>query len=298
MLLAHLRGEVTTLCLCWIITKKNGDQIFGTDHDVDVKIDSGDLAGTYLAGANVTGSDVASSSDMSVDNTEVDGSFSDNILIPDLTVEDVRAGLFSNVPVTLFFTNWQAPNDGQCYMRSGFLGQLTWDSNNTYKTEIRGLTQLLSQTVVDTYSVPCNVKKFGDFRCKVDVAALTHDVTVSAVTNRKVFTVGLVGSPALPVGMYNTGTLVGVTGANAGFTRQIKNDNVGGTHGQMQLFDAFPEDVAPGDVFAAAPGCDRTMTACKFYGSVPNYRGYGIFIPGIDAMLLGPVGTGVAGTGA
>jgi uncharacterized phage protein (TIGR02218 family) len=197
----------------------------------------------------------------------------------------------------LFFTNWQAPNDGQCYMRSGFLGDLTWDSNNTYKTEIRGLAQLLSQTIVQTYSVPCNVKKFGDSRCKVDVPAITVDVTVSAVANRRQFTIGLVGSPPPAVGMFNTGVLVGLTGANAGFTRQIKNDNFGSTHGQLMLFESFPEDVQVGDTFSMAPGCDRTLTACKFYGSVPNYRGYGIFIPGVDAMMLGPVGSGIAGTG-
>lgn len=297
LLLAHLKGEVTTLCLCWVITKKNGAQIFGTDHDLDVKITTGVLAGTYAAGANVTGSDVASSSDMSVDNTEVDGSFTDSILIPDLTEDDVRAGLFNNAPVVLFFTNWNSPDDGQCYMRSGFLGDLTWDSSNTYKTELRGLTQLLSQTVVRTYCVECDVVKFGDSRCKVDVAALTHTVTVTAVASRKVITVGLPGSPTLPVGRYNTGTLLGLTGANAGFTRQIKNDNVDSTHGKMQTYDPWPKDVVDGDTFAAAPGCDRSMTACQFYGSVPNYQGYGLLIPGVDAMLLGPVGAGPSSGG-
>ena len=303
LLLAHLKGEVTTLCLCWVIKKKDaaGTKIFGTDHDLNVKITTGDLAGTYIAGANVTGSDVASSSDMSVDNTEVDGSFTDTILIPDLTVEDVRGGLFNSAPVTLFFTNWQSPDDGQCYMRSGFLGALTWDSSGVYKTELRGLTQLLSQIVVDSYSVECGVKKFGDARCKVDVPAITVNVDVTDVTSRRQFTVAPSGSPSAlgPVGMFNTGTLLGLTGANAGFTRQIKNDNVSSVHGQVLLFDPFPNDVALTDTFAMAPGCDRSMTACKFYGSVPNYRGYGIFIPGVDAMLLGPVGSGpTAGGGA
>lgn len=294
LLLAHLKGETTTLTLCWIVSKKNGVKIYGTDHDLDVKIDSGDLAGTYIAGANVTGSDVASSADMSVDNTEVQGSFTDNILIPDLTEEDIRGGLFRNAPVTLFFTNWQAPNDGQCYVRSGFLGELTWDSNGMYKTELRGLTQWLSQTVVQTYSVECNVVKFGDSRCKVDVPALSNVGTVSAVASRREITVN-VGLP--DVGVYNTGTIVGLTGANAGFTRQIKNDNVDSTHGKLLLFDALPNDSQIGDTYTISPGCNRSMTACKFYGSVPNYRGYGIFIPGVAAMLLGPVGSG-AGSGS
>lgn len=291
---AHLQLESTSLALCWIITKKNGAQIFGTDHDLDIVITIGSLAGRYVAGANVTGSDVASSSDMSVDNAEVDGSFTDSILIPDLTENDVRAGLFNNAPVSLFFVNWASPDNGQVFMRSGFLGQLTWDSNQVYKTELRGLTQLMSQTCVDTYSVPCNVRKFGDFRCKVDVAGtLTHVEIATAIVSRRQFTISLTGFTSPAAKMFNTGILVGVTGANAGYTRQIQDDAAGGTQGMIKLFEAFPNDIVSGDTFNLSPGCDRTLTMCKFYGSVPNYRGYGIFIPGIDAMMLGPVGTGV-----
>jgi uncharacterized phage protein (TIGR02218 family) len=299
LLLAHLKGEVTTLALCWKITKKNGDVILGTDHDLDIAVTIGDLAGVYLAGANVTGSDVASSSDMSVDNTEVDGSFTDNIVIPDLTVEDVRAGLLNNAPVTVFFTNWHAPDDGQCYMRSGFLGKLTWDSSSTYKTELRGLTQLLSQTIVQTYSVACDVVKFGDARCKVDVPAISITATVTAVTSRKEFTVSGITTQA--VGRFNTGTLLGLTGANTGFTRQIKIDTTDTVQGKVTLFEPFPKDTQIGDTYTMAPGCPRSFAACKTFedpadpsnpaGNIANFRGYGLLIPGVDAMMRGPVGS-------
>lgn len=302
LLLAHLKGEVTTLALCWKITKKNGDVILGTDHDLDIAVSSGALAGVYLAGANVTGSDVASTSDMSVDNTMVDGSFTDdNTIILDLTVDDVRAGLLNNAPVTLFFTNWEAPNDGQCYMRSGFLGSLTWDSNNAYKTELRGLTQLLSQTIVQTYSVACNVVKFGDARCKVDVPAISITATVTAVTNRKEFTVS--GITTEPVGRFNTGTLLGLTGNNVGFERQIKIDTTDTVQGKVTLFEPFPEDVQVGDTYTMAPGCPRSFAKCKTFqdpadptnpaGNIANFRGYGLLIPGVDAMMRGAVGSSV-----
>lgn len=300
-LLAHLKGEETTLALCWIITKRNGDFIYGTDHDLDIKITTGTLAGTYVAGANVTGADVASSADMSVDNTEVDGSFTDTILIPDLTVADVEAGLFNNAPVTLFFTNWQSPNDGQCYMRSGFLGDLTWDSSSTYKTELRGLTQLLSQNIVQAYSVSCNVAKFGDARCKINVPVISITATVTSVVSRREFTVSGITSQA--EGFFNTGTLLGLTGDNATFTRQIRIDTTDSTQGQLTLYEAYPEDVQVGDTFTMAPGCDRAFTTCKTFpnpadgsdprGNTVNFRGYGYFTPGIDAILKGPVGTSV-----
>lgn len=306
LLLAHLKGEDTTLALCWKVTKKNGDVILGTDHDTDIPVGSGDLVGIYVAGANITGADLTSSEDMSVDNTEVSGAFSDSITLTDFTEEDVRSGVLNNAPVTLFFVNWEAPDDGQCYLRSGFLGELTYDTNSVYKTEIRGLTQLLSQNIVDTYSVNCGVKKFGDARCKVDVDAISITATVTAVTNRKLFTVS--GITSEPVGRYNTGLLIGLTGANAGVTRQIQNDSVGDTQGVVQTYDAFPETVAPGDTFTMKPGCDRAFATCKTYedpanpgdpnGNYRNFRGYGLGIPGVDAIMKGPVGTSVPVTSA
>lgn len=301
LLLAHLKGEDTTLALCWKITKRDGAVILGTDHDLDVVVATGDLAGTYLAGANVTGSDITSSADMSVDNTEVDGSFSDSIVIPDLTAADVEAGLLNSAPVLLFFVNWADTTMGQCYLRTGFLGDLTWDSNSTYKTELRGLTQLLSQTVVQTHTVLCNVVRFGDARCKVDVPAIAITATVTATSSRRAFTVS--GITSQPVGMFNTGTLVGLTGANAGFTRQIRLDKTGPTHGALTLYEAFPEDVEITDTFTMSPGCARTPDMCKTYidpddptnpaGNFANFRGYGLFIPGVDAMMKGPVGVSV-----
>lgn len=291
LLLAHLRGEDTTLALCWQVIKKNGDVIFGTDHDLDVPIATGDLAGTYIAGANINGSDLVSSGDMSVDNTEIQGAFSDSIVLPDLTVEDVQGGLLNNAPVLMFFCNWQSPDDGQCYLRTGFLGELTYDSNNVYKTELRGLTQLLSQNIVQTYAVPCNVVRFGDARCTIDVDAISFIGTVFDVTNRKVFSIS--GFTGQPLHQFNTGVLVGLTGANTGLTRQIKEDSTGDTQGDITLFEAFPETVVDGDTFTTKPGCDRTDTMCKFYDNFVNYRGYGINIPGVDAIMKGPVGTNV-----
>lgn len=299
LLLAHLRGEKTTLALCWRITKKNGELVLGTDHDLDVVVGTGALAGNYKAGANVSGSDVASSSDMSVDNTEVNGSFNDSIVLKDITAADIKSGVLSNAPVTLFYLNWADTTMGQAYIRSGFLGEMTWDSGSAYKTELRGLTQLLSQTVVQTYAVTCNVIRFGDARCKVDVASLSITATVTAVTNRRVFTVS--GITSQPPGYFSNGTLLGLTGENTGFTKQIRLDVTAGTHGKLTLFEAFPEDVHVGDTYTMRPGCDRAYSTCKTFpnpvdptdptGNTVNFKGYGLFIPGIDAIMRGAIGT-------
>lgn len=299
-------SELTTLALCWRVTKRNGDVILGTDHDVDIEIDDGALAGIYVAGANITGADVQSSSDMSVDNTEVVGALSDDIAIPDLTLDDIQGGLLNNAPVTMFFVDWSSPSASTCgYMRSGFLGDLTYDTNNTYKTELRGLTQLMSQNIVQNYSDKCNVVKFGDARCKIDVAAISITATATSVVNRRLFTVS--GITTQPPGYFSKGLLVGLTGQNAGFTRQIRIDTTGSVNGELTLYESFPRDVSPGDTFTMSPGCDRLAATCKGFpnpadsldpgGNLVNFRGYGIFIPGIDAIMSGTAGASAGSTG-
>lgn len=197
-LLAHLRGEVSTLALCWTIEKGNGEVIRSTDHDRDIDIDSGRYAGRYRSVSNITGSDVRSTSDMSVDNMEVDGAFVDEWEIPDITVAEIEAGLLDNAPVEVFGVNYNAPNDGQLVERRGYLGIPARDSDGRYKVEVRGMTQRLSQNIGWTYSERCNVVEFGDSRCGFNVAAATRTAIVTAVTSRRRFDIEITAGDPPP----------------------------------------------------------------------------------------------------
>ena len=83
---SELAQSVTRLAVCWRVERGDGVLILGTEHDRDITISTGTLAGEYLVQAGVTGSGVKSSSDMSVDNMEVSGAISDGDLL-----EGVRA---------------------------------------------------------------------------------------------------------------------------------------------------------------------------------------------------------------
>jgi uncharacterized phage protein (TIGR02218 family) len=291
-LLAHLQADISTLGICWCIEKHDGTRVLGTDHDKNVTVPTfgspaDDLAGTYLAGANITGSDVTSSTDMSVDNAEAQGAFPEpGNLTVDVTVADIEAGLLDNAPVTLFALNWRDPSIGYVILRRGILGQISRTSDFAYTVELRGLVQYLSQTIIETFSDTCLVVRLGDARCKLDVAAITIDVTAFAVTSRKQFT-----TSGIPIdtadGYFAAGILRGLTGANTGYEREVKRH----TGPALELWDELPADITVGDTFALEPGCDRTALACrtKFpVNNIVNYRGYGIYIPGVLAVLAGP----------
>ncbi len=279
----HLEGETTTLSLCWRIVKRNGVLITGTDHDQDVVITTGDLAGTYFAKSNILPSNVKSNSDLAVDNMEVTGAVGqDGTLYLDVSVDDIESRNLEFAAVKTFFVNWADPDMGQVPMRTGFLGALTYDSSGMYKTEVRGLSQKLQQNIIQTYSDKCTVIRFGDTRCGIDAVALTINVTAASVTSRRVLTVS--GYTIQPTGYFTLGNLTCLTGLNAGVLRQVRVD----TDGALDLFEAFPEDVEVGDTFTLSPGCDRLASTClNKFDNLENFRGYGLLIPGIDALLSG-----------
>lgn len=293
---AHVREPVTKLAVCWQVQKHNGELILGTQHDRDITITVSqhtivDLTGVYRAQAAITGSDIRSSSDMSVDNMDVDGatapaSDSSGDVTLDVSVADIEAGLLDNAPVTVFLVNWASPDAGQAMLRRGHLGTLTRDSDGRYKTEVRGLSQLLSQQIGHVYQETCNVVRFGDARCRYDVDAIRIESPITAVVSNKHFSIAEPGTVP-PAGYPLGGEVLFLSGENEGFTREVKVTTVAGGALTLELYEELPADVEIGDQIQVTPGCDRRWSTCRAYGNLLNFRGWGVYIPGTMAMLRG-----------
>lgn len=295
-LLAHLRGDVVSTAICWAVEKGNGETIRGTDHDRNITITntgspSLGLEGVYLARANISGSMTRSSADMAVDNMEVAGATDDGATgAIDVSVAEIEAGVLDRAPVTVFLVNWQRPDDGVLIVKRGWLGELTRDSDQAYKVEVRGLSQALSQNIGQTYAERCNVVELGDERCKFNVAAASRTATVTAVASRKSVTVSLVPASAPPVATYfNGGRATFTTGANAQFSREVKRAVVSGGTAVLDFWEEWPSDLKVGDVATLTPGCDRLLATCRdVFANLENFRGYGVFMPGRAALIRGP----------
>lgn len=296
---AHLRQPLTTLAICCKIIKQNGEVVLGTTHDRDIEVtvtnigmELGspplDLAGVYHAGAGIMPSDIRSNYDMAVNNLEVEGALQPSgVVIPDLTVADIEAGLYRAAQVTIFRVNFQNPDDFQDVLEHGTLGEIEWTSEGQYKSEVRGIAQLLQQTLGQTAGENCNVVEFGDDRCKYPIEDATATGQVTAVTSRKRFDANITLGAVHPV-TFSLGKVTFLSGENAGYTRQVKLDSVGDVFGQIQLFDAFPLDIEVGDQFRITPGCDRRFETCKLYDNVINMRAAGLYAPGPDEIIRSP----------
>lgn len=295
-LLTALRADLASTAVCWLIEKNNGETVRGTDHDRNIPITttgspSLGLEGVYLARANITGSATRSSADMAVDNMEVGGAVDDGTTGEiDVSVAEIEAGVLDRAPVVVFLVNWQRPDDGQVIIKRGWLGELSRDSDQAYRTEIRGLSQALSQNIGQSYAERCNVVELGDARCGFNVAAVARTATVTAVTSRKAFTVSLSPSSAPPSTTYFYGGRIAfATGANAGFGREVKRAVVTGGSATVELWEEMPADVEVTDAATLTPGCDRLLATCRdIFDNLDNFRGYGVFMPGRAALIRGP----------
>lgn len=295
LLLEHFRQDSSTIAILWAIERKDGLFIRGTEHDEDIELFGGanytdpDLAGIYSSNASITVSDITSNSDMSVDNTEAEGIVQQApyTVISDLTVRDIEGGMLDMAPVWVLACNWRDPSMGHVVLRTAHLGEISRDSDGRYRTEVRGLVQLLAQSILDTYGERCNVDRLGDERCRFDVASLTITVTATSVESNRRFHVAGLGT--LPEQWFAGGVIRSMSGDNIGIEREVKRDNRNGDHGFVDLWKAFPLDVQVGDQFEMEPGCDRTIGTCRDkFDNVVNMRAYGVLIPGVLELLKGP----------
>lgn len=317
--IAELQKAQTNFVVCWSVEKRDGTFIRGTEHDEDIVLQATgspieDVAGLYSAQGGISGSDRKVSSDMSVDNMEVQGGLSgdenadtvtadDDTITSDSTfitsdegddlitvnVADIESGLLDAAPVQVILVNWTDPSMGYMLLGRGYLGDITRDTDLMWKTEVVGFLQNLSQNIGKTYGDTCDVKRFGDARCKVDLAPLTVAGAVTAVTTRRIFASSLTLGALVPDAIYwNGGEIKFLSGQNAGFVRQVKTGFAGFVQGSFVMWDSFPLPIAAGDAFTVIPGCDRSYERCQFFGNFLNFRGHGRWIPGIPAIIRAP----------
>jgi hypothetical protein len=192
---AHLKLEVTTLCTCWRIERTDG-KVFGfTDLDRDITFNGI----PYESQSSYNRTAITGDESLSVDNLNVTG-FLDSETISE---NDLRNGLFDFAKVFVFGLNWSDLTQGEIKLRRGWFGEVIVNENGSFETEIRGLHQALTYSVIETYQPECRAD-FCDARCKLKIADFTHQGTVFSATSRQVFK-----ASSLPVVATTGSTTVG-----------------------------------------------------------------------------------------
>lgn len=109
---------------------------------------------------------------------------------------------------------------------------------------------------------------FGDAMCQFNRSSLQATFAAGSGSTQAQIAATLSPSPA---NLYIQGTIIGLTGANAGSSRTVAN--MDGSWVYVKL--AFPSPVVSGDQFQLVPGCDRTIATCtNVFNNATHFGGF------------------------
>ena len=156
----HLNQNVTALCTCWSITRRDGTILRFTDADMDVVLDRD----TYVTAGAYRRTAISNTSTLSVDNLDIEGITSEMYL----SASDMVNGLYDYAEVDIFATAWNGGESGKVALRRGYFGSVEVDSNGIFKVQLRGLLQKLAHTYTDVYTATC-ANDLGDKKCGIPI---------------------------------------------------------------------------------------------------------------------------------
>jgi len=109
---------------------------------------------------------------------------------------------------------------------------------------------------------------FGDAMCQFDRNSLQTTFSAGPSSTPAQIAVSVTPSPA---NLYMQGTIIGVSGANAGSSRTIANMDAGWVYVKL----AFLSPIEVGDEFRLLPGCDRTLATCtNVFNNAIHFGGF------------------------
>ncbi len=156
---AHISGEATTLCYCWIVTRKDGAKLGFTNHDRDIVL--GDIVCAAQSGFSAF--DVESHLGLALDNTEISGAISAEAIVE----SDIRTGKYDGAALEVWQVNWRDPGIHAALWR-GFIGQISLEQGR-FQAELVGQAIVLEQSTGRVFSRLCDAS-FGDARCGLNPA--------------------------------------------------------------------------------------------------------------------------------
>lgn len=271
-LAAHFAREVTTICHCWRLTRKDGTLTGYTDHDRRLTIDG-------LAFEPETGFSASEARDtlgLAVDTVDVEGALSSERIRD----EDIAAGLYDGARVETFLVNWRQPAD-LAVVKTATIGKIT-RADDSFVAELESLVTALGQPNGRYVTRSCDAE-LGDARCGFLLAQAGFTATGTVAATGVSETVWVVGLDAYEADWFSYGTLTWTNGARAGRAERIVAHRKEASGAVLALLPSVGPAIAAGDAFSVAAGCDKSFATCKAkFSNALNFRGFP-HLPGNDA---------------
>jgi uncharacterized phage protein (TIGR02218 family) len=271
-LAAHLGGEVTTVCHCWRLTRKDGVVTGYTDHDRPLAVG----AILHAPQTGLSASEARDTLGLAVDTVDVEGALSSD----DISDEDIAAGLYDGAVVETLLVNWRQPDDF-VLLRKATVGKIT-RADGRFVAELESLVHSLDRPNGRYVSRSCDAE-LGDARCGFDLDNPDFTGTGTVVAHELPSTLAVTGLDGFDPGWLAHGALTWTAGANAGRTERVEEHRKGAAGTTLVLRPRSGLAVEAGDTFSVVAGCDKKFATCKAkFANVLNFRGFP-HLPGNDA---------------
>lgn len=266
-----LQHDLTTLAFCWRLRRRDGVCLGFTTHDRDLAI--GGLR--YRAAPGMTPSAISLSDGFEADTMEVAGALTSGAI----SAGDLEVGRWDGAEVRLFAVDWSEPEGEALFLARGELGDVR-SEDGAFSAELRGPAALLDRPAIELTSPECRAR-FGDERCRVDLAGRTRITRVAEVIDARTIAVE---SAAAGANAYGYGRLRWIDGANSGLSGAILRS--AGT--ELTLRDPPALAVETGELVEIIEGCDKLFATCiARFDNGENFRGEP-HLPGNDLLTRYP----------
>jgi uncharacterized phage protein (TIGR02218 family) len=272
----HLAGEVTTLCRCWRLVRRDGASFGFTDHDRDLT-----FAGTtFAARTGLEAAEASAELGFAVGGGEVAGA----LVSAGITEDDIAAGLYDDAAVETWFVNWAAPAE-RILLDSGAIGEIR-RADGAFVAEVRGAMHRLDEERGRLYRATCSAD-LGDSRCGVDLAQAAFTAAGTVARTDGVLGIAAEGIEAAD-GWFAGGRLAWTSGANEGLRIEVRAHRAAGTGAEFDLWQRAARPIAAGDAFQVTAGCDKRAATCRDrFANIVNFRGFP-HMPGNDFIMRVP----------
>jgi uncharacterized phage protein (TIGR02218 family) len=277
-LLDHLATGATTVCRAWTITRRDGQVLGFTDHDLELEVDGV----TCRADTGMTARVLHQTTGLSVDNTEAFGALS----AASISEVDLLAGRYDGAEVRAYLVNWRSPADFIEQFR-GNLGEVT-RTGGAFRAELRGLSDRLNRPHGLAYTPSCSAV-LGDSRCRFDLTQPGYTVVAQIESVEEGRSFVLTGVSGFDDRWFESGRFEVLSGEAAGLIGVVKNDRQDATKREIDLWQSIGAEIVAGDQVRLLAGCDKTQTTCRIkFANFLNFRGFP-HIPGEDWLASYPV---------
>lgn len=276
-LATELASEVTTLCRCWTVARKDGVVLGFTDHDLPLSFD--EVAFEPETGFART--EMEQTLGLGVDNVEASGALRSEAI----TETDIARGLYDGAVITQWVVDYRDV-ERRAKLSVGRAGEIR-RGVGAFEMEVLGQAELLNRSSGRIYQRLCDAD-LGDERCGVDLSgSMNKTGTVEAVQDARRFVVG--GNAAgEEAGFFSAGRLEWTSGANAGATATVRAFYAQSGQRVIDLWNTPEAAIELGDGFRVYAGCDKTATTCRAkFANFANFRGFPM-IPGEDWLTAYP----------